>query len=88
MCSLDEKRRQFVSGSPQACKNTEQEDAEDLPSCSNSPQDFARRICIPCAWKRRLLSTASVDSWSNMFLVMFPAVSVVRCVRLSVVSFG
>ena len=40
MCSLDEKRRQFVSGSPQACKNTEQEDAEDLPSCSNSPQDL------------------------------------------------
>ena len=36
----------------------------------------------------RLLSTVSVDSWGNMFLVMFPAVSVVRCVRLSVVSFG
>ena len=41
-----------MSGSPQAWKNTEQEDAEDLPSCSKSPQDFVKTcgfiMCVRC----------------------------------------
>ena len=41
-----------MSGSPQTCKNTEQEDAEDLPSCSKSPQGFVKTcgfiMCVRC----------------------------------------